>query len=109
MQCAPIGIAASVVGIEQTPHLYKRPTLRSIGLFLQSSSPHPHDLQEESAAARVPLLRTGPRGATLDPFTRSRTLDTARQAPGDLNANALPPMAQILTKRPEVICGKGNC
>ena len=35
------------------PSPVQRPTLRSIGLFLRSSSPHPHDLLEESAAARV--------------------------------------------------------
>ena len=62
--------------------------------------PHPHDLLEESAAARVPLLRTAPRGAALDPSTRSRTLDTARQAPGDLNANVLPPMSPPNLRRP---------
>ena len=31
-------------------------------MFLRGSSPHPHDLPEESAAARVLLLRTAPRG-----------------------------------------------
>ena len=93
------------MGIEQTHHLdgppVQRPTLIEvgappmIGLFLRSSSPHPvHDLLEESAAARVPLLRTAPRGGALDPSTCSRTLDTASQAPGDLNANALPPMSR---------------
>ena len=47
--------------------------------------PHPHDLLEESAAAREPLLRTAPRGAALDPSTRNRTLDTGSvNFPSDL-------------------------
>lgn len=53
--------------------------------------PRPTTSWEESAAARVPLLRAAPRRATPDPTTRGRTLDAARQPPGDPNANALPP------------------
>ena len=78
-------------------------------MFLRGSSPHPHDLPEESAAARVPLLATAPRGAaSTRPPAAARSIQRAKpRAISNLNANALPPMSCV-SQSPSVTIASHN-
>ncbi len=78
----------------------QRPILWSIGLVFREHLPLPLPPVRGSAAARVPFEGAAPRGTTPDPPTRGCPLNAACQAPGDLNANALPPMSPPVHRRP---------